>query len=248
MVINTQAGREFSRRTGLPYRVIPNVMDFAHPPAVPDEYAQDFRQAIGLSDDDFMILQPTRLVQRKGIEHSIQLVHYLDDPRCRLVMTHESNDEGPAYQNHICRFAKLLGVELIFAESRIAAQRGEAADGSKQYAIWDVYPHADLVAYPSTYEGFGNAFLEAVYYKKPIFSNRYTIYRTDIEPYGFRAAAMDGFIDKEVVENVRRLLTDEEQRNEMVESNYQLARQHFSYERLEDELRSALAHIQPSPN
>ena len=157
-------------------------------------------------------------------------------------------DDEPVIRTVLREALSQAGRELIFAESQIAAQRGEAADGTKQYAIWDVYPHADLVAYPSTYEGFGNAFLEAIYYKKPIFCNRYTIYRTDIEPYGFRAAVMDGFIDQEVVEDVRRLLTDEEQRNEMVENNYQLARQHFSYERLEDELRSALAHIQPTPS
>jgi len=31
----------------------------------------------------------------------------------------------------------------------------------------------------------GNAFLEAVYYRKPVMCNRYSIYRTDIEPKGF---------------------------------------------------------------
>ena len=37
-------------------------------------------------------------------------------------------------------------------------------------------PHADLVTYPSTFEGFGNAFLEAIYYCRPIVVNTYSIY------------------------------------------------------------------------
>jgi len=52
VVINSQAGEEFSRRTGLSCRIIPNVMDFANPPDPPDDYAADFRKAIGLDDED----------------------------------------------------------------------------------------------------------------------------------------------------------------------------------------------------
>ena len=39
--------------------------------------------------------------------------------------------------------------------------------------------------YPSTYEGFGNAFLESVDYRKPGLCNLYAICRTEIEPLGF---------------------------------------------------------------
>lgn len=46
---------------------MPNVMDFESPPP-PDAGASGFRKDIGLKDDDILILQPTRVVQRKGIE------------------------------------------------------------------------------------------------------------------------------------------------------------------------------------
>ena len=74
VVINSKAARDFSRRTGLPCRVVPNVMDFDNPPPPPDDYARSFRTAIGVGTDDFLFLQPTRLVARKGIEHAIELV------------------------------------------------------------------------------------------------------------------------------------------------------------------------------
>ena len=57
----------------------------------------------------------------------------------------------------------------------------------------DVYRHADLVTYPSLYEGFGNAFLEAVYFRKPIVVKRYSIFITDIEPKGFQIIPSTSF-------------------------------------------------------
>jgi glycosyltransferase involved in cell wall biosynthesis len=245
VVINSLAGREFSRRTGLPYRVIPNVMDFAHPPAEIDDYSKDFRQAIGIEDDDFLILQPSRIVPRKGIEHTVELVRRLNDPRCKLVLTHNGNDEGDAYPRRIREYAEMLGVPLVFADHCISSHRETSADGKKQYSIWDVYPHADLVAYPSTYEGFGNAFLEAVYYRIPIFCNRYTIFRTDIEPCGFQAIVMDGFLTNEAVDQVRRVLDDREFREKMVEQNYRAARKYYSFLRVEHELQSIVSRPRP---
>ena len=245
VVINSLAGAEFGRRTGLSYHVIPNAMDFAHPPPKPGRYMEDFRQTIGISDDDFLILQPTRVVARKGIEHTIELVHRLDDPRCKLVITHDGAAEGGAYPRRIRQYAKMLGVDIIFAAQHVSFQRGNDVDGLKQYSIWDVYPHADLVAYPSTYEGFGNAFLESIYFRKPIFCNRYTIFRTDIEPCGFQAVVMDGYLTDEVVDEVRRVLTDKIHRQAMVEQNYLAARSYFSFERVEHELRAILDRPRP---
>lgn len=245
VVINSLAGAEFGRRTGLSYHVIPNVMDFAHPPGKPGEYIKDFRETIGIADNEFLILQPTRVVARKGIEHTIELIHRLDDSRCKLVITHDGEDEGDAYPKRIRQYADMLGVEIVFADQHVSFRRGTDAGGCKQFSIWDVYPHADLVAYPSTYEGFGNAFLEAVYYRKPIFCNRYTIFRTDIEPCGFKAVVMDGFLTDEVVAEVRHVLNDADHRQAMVEQNYHAARSYFSYERVEHELCAILDRPRP---
>lgn len=241
VAISSRAAREFSRRTGLPCRAIPNVMDFDHPPEPPDDYGRDFRETIGLARDDYLILQPTRVIQRKGIETSIELVRRLEDRRCKLVITHGAGDEGPAYAERVRQYARMLGVEIIFAEPWIASERGTAVDGRKQYTIWDAYHHADLITYPSTYEGFGNAFLEAIYYKKPILCNLYAIYRTEIEPLGFEEILIDGFLTDDVVEQVRRVLTDKAHRERMAEHNYRVAHQFFSYDRVETELRAILA-------
>ena len=239
VVINSVAAAEFSRRTGLPCRLIPNVMDFDHEPP-PSQNAAAFRQAIGLTDDDRLILQPTRVVQRKGIETAIELVRRLDDPRCKLVITHGASDEGGEYLRRVQSYAKLLNVELIFAEGWISDPPGPGPDGRLRYSIWDAYQAADFVTYPSTYEGFGNAFLEAIYLRQPILCNRYAIYRADIEPCGFDVVLMDGYLTDAVVEQVREVLDDPARRQAMVNHNYRVAHQFYSYARVEGELQALL--------
>jgi glycosyltransferase involved in cell wall biosynthesis len=237
VVINSPQAEEFSRRTGLSCRIIPNVMDFANPPRPADDYARQFRAVIGLQEDDLLILQPTRVVARKGIEHSVELVRRLSRENAKLVISHHSGDEGDEYAQRIVEYAELMGVPVLFVADHIADVRGTTADGRRLFTLDDVFSQADLVTYPSEYEGFGNAFLEAIYHKRPVVCNRYTIYRTDIEPCGFRTIAFDGYLTGSTVDQVRRVLDDDSLRREMVEHNYQVARDFFSYEVLEAELR-----------
>ncbi|MDJ0861718.1 MAG: glycosyltransferase family 4 protein [Gammaproteobacteria bacterium] len=241
VAINTQAASEFSRRTGLPCRVIPNVMDFDNPPLPLDEYSRDFRETIGVGPDDVLILQPTRVIQRKGIENTVELASRLSKHTCKLVLTHAAGDEGDDYPERVQKYARLLDVDAIYADRWISSQRGRTADGEKLYTIWDAYAHADFVGYPSCYEGFGNAFLEAVYCRKPVLCNRYAIYRTDIEPCGFRPVLMDGFLTDDVVAEVNRVLSDERYRSDMVEHNYHVGHKHFAYGRVAAELLDILA-------
>ena len=76
-------------------------MDFEHPPEPPDGYTANVRKDLGIADDEMFILQPTRVVARKGIEHAIELVNRLG-LKAKLVISHASGDEGYDYEN---RFA-----------------------------------------------------------------------------------------------------------------------------------------------
>jgi glycosyltransferase involved in cell wall biosynthesis len=196
VVINSSGANQLSLRTGISSLLIPNVMDFDHPPPPPDEYAQDVRTALGVAPDEKLILQPTRVVQRKGIEHAIELIKR-PDLKARLVISHASGDEGDAYERRVREYARLLGVQTHFVSDIIRAQRGRTRDGRKIYTLGEVYLQADVVTYPSTVEGFGNAFLEAIYYRRPIVVNNYSIFAIDIKPKGFRVIEFDGFITDE---------------------------------------------------
>jgi glycosyltransferase involved in cell wall biosynthesis len=243
VVINSQAQETLSRRTGLSSWVIPNVMDFGRPIVASAEKGAQFRQAIGVGSDETLLLQPTRAVARKGIEHSVELARALDGRRCRLVITHAKEDEGPEYFKHLIRFAQYMDVELTFAGDLVGPDKYN--NGDFPYSISDAYQAADLVTFPSTYEGFGNAFLEAVYHRKLIFCNRYTIFQTDIEPLGFEVPMMTGFLNQSVIDEVASLLDDPAKRDSMAECNYQIARKHFSYDRAAEQINQLLTRYLP---
>ncbi len=174
--------------------IIPNVMDFDSPPAPLDEYARSARADLGLAPGQYLILQPTRIIQRKGIEHAIELTRRLGLP-ARLVISHAAGDEGTDYEKRVREFAALLNVTVNFESAIVGDARGVTPEGRKIYTLGDVYPQADLVTYPSSIEGFGNAFLEAIYYKRPLVVNNYSIYETDIKPKGFKVVEFDGYIN-----------------------------------------------------
>lgn len=241
VVINSIAGSQLAYRTGLSSRTIPNVMDFDHPPAQPDEYARHVREDLGLTDEKF-ILQPTRIVQRKGIEHAIELVSRLE-MSARLVISHAAGDEGREYEKRIREYSARMRVPTLFISDCIQEKRGTTPDCRRVYTLGDVYPQADLVTYPSEVEGFGNAFLEAIYYKRPIVVNTYSIYEVDIKPKGFKVVEFDGFITEECVERTRQVLNDGAVVQEMVEQNYQIARHHYSYRILERHIHSLITEL-----
>ena len=238
VVINSLARRALKARRGLEAVVVPNVFDFATPPPGIDDYNADLRQAIGLDDDDLLILQPTRIIRRKGIELAVELVARLGDPRCKLVLSH-ATDLDREYLDELRSLANRLGVDMRVPVEHIDSVRG-TRDGHKVYSLWDVYPHADFVTYPSLYEGFGNALIEAVYFKLPMLVNRYPVYAADIAPLGFDFVEIEGRITEEAVVAVRTILADPDRRRQMVETNYRLAARHFSYETVEERLRPLL--------
>jgi glycosyltransferase involved in cell wall biosynthesis len=214
-------------------------MDYDTPPPGVDDYNRDFRKILGLGEDDLLVLQPTRVVQRKGIELAIELVRRMEMPNAHLYITHSATDEGLDYWHWLQREARLMRVDLQLIDYMVDVRR-HMEDGHKIYSLWDAYIHADLVTYPSLYEGFGNALLEAIYFKKLTVVNRYPVYNADIRPLGFEFVELDGFVDDAAVEEVKALLADPAEAQRRAEKNYELARQHFSFQVLEKKLRELL--------
>ncbi|MBN2506524.1 MAG: glycosyltransferase family 4 protein [Verrucomicrobia bacterium] len=243
VVINSMQQRELARRLGIPSQIIPNVLDFETPPPGLDDYNRDLRRELGLRDDDWLILQPTRVVQRKGIEHAVELVRRLRDPRAKLVISHPAGDEGNAYMAMLHDRIADAGIEVRFIADRVGERRGVNAAGQKVYTLADVYPHADLVTYPSHYEGFGNAFLEAVYFGKPVVVNRYAVYARDIDPLGFKTITLTQLVTRETVEQVRAVLEDSSLRAQWARTNYALGLKHFSYAVARRKLAARLANL-----
>jgi glycosyltransferase involved in cell wall biosynthesis len=236
VVINSFGASQLALRTGIRSILIPNVMDFETPPAVPDESAEDVRHTLGISPDEVLLLQPTRVVPRKRIERAIELARRLDMP-CSLVITHGTGDEGDEYRAYLEEYARLLDVRVLFAHEHFAPDRRATPDGRKCCSLAAAYQQADLVTYPSRVEGFGNAFLEAIYYRRPLVICRYEIFKTDIRPKGFQVIGFDSYIDHGTVQRARDVLGNPAEVEAMVEHNYALGRKHYSYSVLRKRLR-----------
>ena len=240
VVINSLAHHQLARRTGVGSTVIPNVMEFEKPAEKADEYSSDLRSVLGLDSDELFVLQPTRVIQRKGIEHAIEIVSRLGR-KVALVISHAAGDEGTEYERRVRQYADLLGVRTLFISDIFGSKRGTTDDGRKIYSIGDVYPHADLVTYPSEFEGFGNAFLEAIYFRRPIVVNHYSTYAVDIRPKGFLVIEFDNYVTEDTISRIHRVIDNPSLVAEMTNENYRLALKHFSYATLERQLRVLLA-------
>ena len=240
VVINSEAQEQLALRTGISSIIIPNVLDFENPPVMDIKAARVFRESMGLKPDDRMILQPTRIIQRKGIEHAIELVKELKDSRNKLLVSHEAGDEGFEYVEWLKEYAFEHDIDLRLITTKIADPWCNNGNGQARYSLWDVYPFADFITYPSLYEGFGNAFLEAIYFKKPILINRYSTFVRDIEPQGFDLAVMDGFLSRKIVQRIKEIMDSPEQREKMVTYNYEVATRHYSYSVLRTRLNAII--------
>ena len=116
-----------------------------------------------------------------------------------------------------------------FIDDQVGPRR-EIKKGKRVYTLWDCFRNCDFVTYPSEFEGFGNQFIEAVNFRKPIFVNRYDVYKADLEPLGFDAVAVDGAVTDEAVDQVLSILADKKLENEMVEKNYRIGKKYFSFD------------------
>lgn len=241
-VINSAAQEDLAHRTGISATIVPNVLDFDTPPQF-GKYAGVFRETNGFAEKDVIFLQPTRVVQRKGIEHAIELIGELNTGHHKLLISHEAGDEGFEYMAWLEEKANQKNVDLRFIDARVRAPWHGETGNPDALSLWDVYPNADFVTFPSLQEGFGNAFLEAVYFRKPILINRYDTFVRDIEPLGFNVVKMDGFLGRDTIAETKRILASPREIKRMTDHNYQVAASYFSYETLRRQLNILLANL-----
>ena len=81
LVINSLAQDSLRDHLGLESALLPNIFDFATAAPGMTDFNRDLRASLGLNDSHLLILQPTRVIERKGIELSIELVRRLRLPQ-----------------------------------------------------------------------------------------------------------------------------------------------------------------------
>jgi len=238
--INSIAAEQLRERRGIDSTVIPNVFDFDQPLPPNRRHTRiRMRHELGMNEQGILVVQPTRVVPRKGIELAIDLVGRLGDPDAVLLITSPAGDEGLEYLVRLERLADRAGVKLRYAADRFEPDH-EGLPVPPAHTLGDAYSAADLITYPSLYEGFGNALIEAIYHGRPVVVNRYPVYVADIEPLGMDLIEIDGAITDETVTEVRAALANPARQRRIAQHNFEIAQEHLSYGLLRRRLRRLL--------
>jgi glycosyltransferase involved in cell wall biosynthesis len=243
--INSLAARELSRRRGIDSMVLPNVFDFDNPrPRRSPSIRRRMRHELGMNERGLLVVQPTRVVPRKGIELAIKLVGRLGDPDAILLITSPAGDEGLDYLVSLERLAEKAGVRMSYAAERFVPDDLEGQPIRPAHSLHDAYLAADLITYPSLYEGYGNALLEALFYGVPVLVNRYPVYVSDIAPLGLKLVEIDGEITDETVAEVKSLLANPARIRANARHNFEIARKQLSYRVLRRRLRKLIGELE----
>ncbi len=233
-VINSPAQKTLKDLFNRDSIIVPNVMNFSKPYAQMTPKAMSLHKALGFQKDDILLFQITRIVKRKRIDTAIDLIARLDNPKIKLVITGSAaDDEGGVYVSQLIKQIRNLELEeQVFFAAPLINNLGNG----ENFSLEDAYANARACTYFSSYEGFGNAFVEAVLAKRPIFVNNYIpVYWPDIGSKGFKTVLIENneLTDK-AVEEINKIIDDDKLNKEIAEYNFELGKKYFSYQTLEE--------------
>ena len=240
-VINSHAASTLKERFGRKAVNVPNVMDFSQPFGIQNQKNENLADHMGFSKTDLFLFQITRIVRRKGIESAIQLIHELNDKKVKLIITgNYADDAGSAYYNELVNqiHELKLGEQISFAYHLFHNKGLSNGNSEVRFSLSDAYARARACTYFSTYEGFGNAFVESVLARRPIFVNNYEpVYMPDIGSKGFRTVMIEnGELSGEAVSAMAEIIYNPSLASEISKHNFELGKKYFSFDTLREKL------------
>ncbi|KKQ43184.1 MAG: Glycosyl transferase group 1 [Microgenomates group bacterium GW2011_GWC1_37_8] len=245
-VINSIARKSLKDHSGIEAEVIWDTFDFDNSDLGEiDSYSKHFRSDFDLDEKDIVFLQATRVLPRKRIEISIELMRKMNLPNAILIVAGTEGDEQKGYLKKLRVQAKESGIRCKFIGERVNSQR-KIISGKRTYSLWDCYVNCDFVTYPTKKEGFGNQFVETMFFKKPIILTPYPVYEKDIRPLGFEVIEMTENITDATLKQLRKIMVNPSEKQKMVEKNFDLGKKYFSYEWVENKLQKIIEEIKLS--
>ena len=204
VTINRQTAAEMAER-GIVTTVIYNGFALEVPG---DRGAQ--RARLGVADDEVLVAHPVRAIERKCVPMAIALAEALGATYWLL---------GPAEEGYGPTLERLLAD----ATCRVVHQPCDVQA--------DIYAAADFVAFPSSWEGFGNPPFEAAIHRRPAAVGSYS-FASELREMGFR------WFDPTDVAAIAAFLARPD--DALLDHNRGLVVEHFSLDAVRDGLRTLL--------
>jgi glycosyltransferase involved in cell wall biosynthesis len=205
VTVNLLTVGELAQR-GITATCIPNGFDVDAPPG--DRAGT--RAALGVDERTLLVAHPVRAIARKDVPAAIALAEQLG---ATYWLT------GPAEEGYGPELRRLLdAARCPVVHEPVARER-------------DLYAAADLVAFPSRWEGFGNPPIEAAIHRRPVAVGPYPVGH-EHRALGFR------WFDADDPEPIRAWLIHPDPA--LLDQNQAVARAHFSTERVTERLGALL--------
>ncbi|HIH97306.1 MAG TPA: glycosyltransferase family 4 protein [Thermoplasmata archaeon] len=133
----------------------------------------EFCELTGIKEDDRVILVVARMDKIKGQDTAIKALHKLKNPKLKLVLIGNGSFSGSkvgglAHPKSVAWRGYLEGLTKELGEEERVVFTGYLP----QNLVMAAYERCDVVALPSTMEGFGLTVLEGWLYKKPVITSR----------------------------------------------------------------------------
>jgi mannosylglucosylglycerate synthase len=237
-----------------------------------DTYNVSFLKDIGLTDvlktsgytlgETLILLQHTRIVPRKKIEVAIDLAFELAERfiqegirKCIvLLVSGHSGDEQVKYKEFLAAYFQMkkeagpdLPVFLIFGENFILSHRDIIVD-RKYYDFFEIpsviASLGGIGTYFSETEGFGNNLLEMIAAGLPVVINKYSIFKTDLEPLGFELPFIeDALLHPDLIETTFKLATQGSFRNQLVCHNLKILSEKLGHRIISESLAPLINNV-----
>lgn len=130
------------------------------------------RRRLGFSDDELVMVHPVRAIERKNIPAALALAAELN---ATYWLTGPAEEDYADTLDELIADARRDGLKVIHAAASSAG---------------DLYAAADLVVFPSTWEGFGNPPVEAAIHMKPAVVSHYPVVE-ELRALGFEWFDLD---------------------------------------------------------
>lgn len=169
------------------------------------------RVDIGVSNRERLVLHPVRAIERKDVPAAIRLAEDLDATYWLL---------GPAEEDYDAPLADAL-----------RSARCRVIHAPSPGSMADAYAACDVVAFPSTWEGFGNPPVEAAIHHRPVAVGPYPV-ADELRHLGFR------WFSPNAPEQIDAFLRRPDA--SLHRHNHEIARLHFGLDRLRDDIAALL--------